>query len=221
MRLLAIDTSADTCSVALSVDDDIIERLEPGLRHSEKVLPMVQAVLAEGGLALGRLDAIGFSRGPGSFTGLRIGAGVVQGLAFGADLPVVPVSSLAALAQGVPAGRVLAALDARMEQVYWCAYVRNAAGFVEPLGVEMVIRPEAVPTQSEGIWEGAGSGWDAYHPLLVARLGEAIVRWRRGTIVQARHVASLAATAYAAGSRMDPADAVPVYIRDEVAKKMK
>ena len=119
---------------------------------------MVQEVLAESGLSLKQLDAIAFSRGPGSFTSLRIGAGVAQGLAFGADLPVIPVSSLAVLAQGVDAPKVLAAFDARMNQVYWGAYVRNAEGLVESVGNEIVIAPVDVPLPEGQGWVG-GREW--------------------------------------------------------------
>src|SRR5258707_1196536 len=121
MKLLALETSTEACSVALSLDGAVVERFELGQRHGERLLPMVQEILSESGVALTQLDALAFGRGPGSFTSLRIGAGVTQGLAFGADLPVVPVSSLAVLAQGENAAKILAAFDARMRQVYWGA----------------------------------------------------------------------------------------------------
>ena len=120
---------------------------------------MVQQVLAESGLSLKQLDAIAFLPGPGSFTSLRIGAGVVQGLAFGANLPVVPVSSLAVLAQGVDAPKVLAAFDARMNQVYWGAYVRDDKGLMRLAGTEIVIAPADVPARGFGVgWSGEWVG---------------------------------------------------------------
>ncbi len=218
-KILALDTSTEACSVALSVDGDVVERFETGNQHSDLVLPMVQAVLAEAGLALTQLDAIAFGRGPGSFTGLRIGAGVAQGLAFGADLPVVPISSLAALAQGVDALRVLAAFDARMGQIYFGAYVRNDQDLVELLGTEQVIAPAEVPLPEGKDWVGAGSGWDQYHALLSARLGERVARWQRQVCPRARFVAELAVAAYRAGRTVAAESALPVYLRDDVAVK--
>jgi tRNA threonylcarbamoyladenosine biosynthesis protein TsaB len=131
VNILALDTSTEACSVAIWSDGAVTDRFEYGTQHSERILAMVDELLAESGFALARFDAIAFGRGPGSFTGLRIGAGVAQGLAFGADIPVTPISSLAALAQGVDAPRVLAAFDARMNQVYCGAYVKNAQGIIE------------------------------------------------------------------------------------------
>src|SRR5437016_3154595 len=119
MKLLAFDTATEVCSVAVWMDGRVHEREERGTRHSERLLLLVDEVRADGGLALADLDAIAFGRGPGSFTGLRIAAGAAQGLAFGADIPVTPVSTLAAIAESAAADRVLAAIDARMQQVYW------------------------------------------------------------------------------------------------------
>ncbi|OGI44126.1 MAG: tRNA (adenosine(37)-N6)-threonylcarbamoyltransferase complex dimerization subunit type 1 TsaB [Candidatus Muproteobacteria bacterium RBG_16_65_31] len=219
MKLLALDTATEACSVAVWADGATVERLELGSQHSERILPMVQEVLAEAGLGLKQLDAIAFGRGPGSFTGLRIGAGVTQGLAFGADLPVVPVSSLAALAQGVDAPKVLAAFDARMQQVYWGAYVRNAQGLMWLQGGEIVIAPKDVPPPDGDGWTGAGSGWDQYAGALSLRLGDKAKEWRRQCFPRARHVAELGAAAFRAGQAVPPEQALPVYVRDEVAVK--
>lgn len=219
MKLLALDTATEACTVALWADGAVIERFELGSQHSERILPMVQEVLAEAGLTLTQLDAIAFGRGPGSFTGLRIGAGVTQGLAFGADLPVVPVSSLAALAQGLDAPKVLAAFDARMQQVYWGAYVRNAQGLMGFQGSEIVIAPKDVPLPDDAGWIGAGSGWDQYAGALSLRLGDKIKEWRRQCFPRARHIAKLGAAAFQAGQTVPPEQALPVYVRDEVAVK--
>jgi tRNA threonylcarbamoyladenosine biosynthesis protein TsaB len=181
---------------------------------------MVQEVLAESGLSLKQLDALAFGRGPGSFTGLRIGTGVVQGLALGAGLAVVPVSSLAALAQGQNATHVLAAFDARMSQVYWGAYVRNACGTVELQGQEQVLAPRDVPVPERGHdWLGAGSGWDAYADELRARLGRRVQRWVVQRFPHARDVAQLAQAALERGAGVAPGQALPVYIRDDVTRK--
>jgi tRNA threonylcarbamoyladenosine biosynthesis protein TsaB len=220
LKILALDTSTEACSVAIWVDGAIIERFKHE-RHSEHILPMVQEVLAEAGLSLTQLDAIAFGRGPGSFTGLRIAAGVVQGLAFGANLPVVPVSSLAVLAQGVGAPKVLAAMDARMHQVYWGAYARDAGGLMELTGEEIVIAPQAVPLTEEEGWVGAGSGWDQYSPMLLTRLGGRVKEWRKQCYPHAGDVARLGAAGFARGEMVSPEKALPIYIRDEIAVKQR
>jgi len=219
LKILALDASTEACSVALWTDGEVRERFETGSQHSERILPLVQEILAEGGQALTQLDAIAFGRGPGSFTGLRICAGVVQGLAFGADLPVVPVSSLAALAQGVDASRVLATFDARMQQLYWGAYVRNAQGIVELVGEEQVLTPMQVPVPVEAEWVGAGGGWDQYAALLTARLKNRVTAWRAQCFPHARFVAQLGASSYENGLLLTPEQALPVYLRDNVAVK--
>ena len=219
MKLLALDTSTEACSVAVSMDGVIHERVDHGQHHSELILTMVQQVLADSGLTLQQLDAIAFSRGPGSFTSLRIGAGVVQGLAFGANLPVVPVSSLAVLAQGVDAPKVLAAFDARMNQVYWGAFARNEKELVELQGQEIVIAPTVVPLPEGNGWVGAGSGWDQYAAVLTARLCNHVSEWRKQMFPKARYVAELGLEFFKAGQIVTAEQALPVYIRDEVAVK--
>lgn len=219
MKLLAFDTATEACTVALWIDGHVHERGATGLRHGERILAFVDEVLAQAELTLSALDAIAFGRGPGSFTGLRIGAGVAQGLAFGTDLPVVPVSSLAALAQGVDAPRVLAAFDARMQQVYWGAYVRGRDGLVVLEGEESVVAPAEVPLPAAQGWTGAGSGWDRYADALAARLGPRLRDWRAGQFPQGRYVAELGATAFHAGHAVPAEQALPVYLRDDVAAK--
>jgi tRNA threonylcarbamoyladenosine biosynthesis protein TsaB len=221
MKLLALDTSTEACTVALWLDGEVLERFEPGGQHSERILPMVDALLAEAGLVLTQLDVLAFGRGPGSFTGLRIGAGVVQGLAFGADLPVVAVSSLAALAQGQDAGRVLAALDARMQQVYWGAYLRDVQGLMQLQDTEGVFAPSAISIPAGADWHGAGPGWDAYHAALQSRMGPRLAGWQPHCLPRARHVAELGVAGYWAGQSVGAEAVLPVYIRDDVALKQK
>lgn len=221
MKLLAFDTATEACSVALWLDGSARERVEMHNQHSERLLTMIDMLLAEAGMTLSQLDAIAFGRGPGSFTGLRIGAGVAQGLAFAAGLPVAPVSSLAALAQGVEAGRILAAIDARMQQVYWGAFLRNDEGVVQPQVDEAVLSPERIVLPDDAGWIGAGSGWDAYAPVLTARFGNRVQAWRPGRYPTAIAVALLAATALRSGPGMAAEAVAPVYIRDEVAEKKK
>lgn len=220
MKLLALDTSTDACTAAVWVDGAVHEQFEFA-QQSARILPMVDSVLAEAGLALSQLDALAFGRGPGSFTGLRIAAGVVQGLAFGADLPVVPVSSLAALAQGQNAARVLAAFDARIQQVYWGAYVRNANGIVELQGGEGVYTPDRIPLPEGAEWVGAGSGWDQYTDALVKHLGTRVSEWRKQCFPHARDVAELGAVGFKQGQAVAPELALPVYLRDDVAVKQR
>lgn len=221
MKILALDTSTEACSAAIWTDSAVLERFELGSQHSDRILSMVDELLAETGFALSRLDAIAFGRGPGSFTGLRIGAGVAQGLAFGVDIPVAPVSSLAALAQGVEEPRVLAAFDARMNQVYSGAYVRNAQGLVGLIGREEVMVPDNVSFPEGKDWMGAGSGWDRYHSVLMAHLGNRVVTWHKQVHPRARDVGRLGAAVCQAREAVAAELALPVYLRDEVAVKKK
>lgn len=219
MKFLTLDTATETCTVALWLDGKVLERNELGGKHAERLLPMIDALLAEAGISLKQLDAIAFGRGPGSFTGLRIGAGVTQGLAFGADLPVIPISSLAALAQGMDAPRVLAAFDARMRQVYWGTYQRGPDGLMAGVTPETVVDPAVAPLPAGPGWVVAGSGWDTYKDILDPRLRVQSGRGLLGVIPQARYVAALAVPCFQAGNVVAPELAVPVYIRDDVAKK--
>lgn len=219
MKLLAFETATDACSVAVWIDGVAHERFEMGRRHAERLLVLIDEVLAEAETRLSSLDAIAFGRGPGSFTGLRISAGVAQGLALGADLPVVAVSSLAALAQGAQADDVLAAIDARMHQVYWAAYARGADGIVQLQDDEIVVAPAAVPIPSTSNWIGVGNGWEQYGQLLSERLGERLQQWRSGHHPLAHSVAALGVRAYRAGKAVAAEQALPLYIRDNVAVK--
>jgi tRNA threonylcarbamoyladenosine biosynthesis protein TsaB len=219
LKILALDTSTEACSAAIWTDGAVVERFESGNQHSERILAMVDELLVETGFALARFNAIAFGRGPGSFTGLRIGAGVAQGLAFGADIPVTPISSLAALAQGVDAPRVLAAFDARMNQVYSGAYVRNARGIVELAEIESVTAPSDIPLPEGNNWLGAGNGWDLHHAVLLQRLGGRVTDWRKQAHPRARDVARLGVVAVEAGQAIPAEQALPVYVRDDVAVK--
>lgn len=221
MRLLAIETAAENCSAALLVDGEVVVRcvVEPR-GHARLILPMADELLAGAGLALADLDALAFGRGPGSFTGVRIAAGVVQGAALAADLPVVPVSTLAALAQQCAdlhgSDRVAAALDARMGEVYWGAFVRGDDGLVVAAGAESVCPPEAVTLPEGGGWYGAGSGYAAHGAALSARLGAALGPIDGALLPRAEEVVRLAARDFAAGLAVAAELAQPVYLRDRV-----
>lgn len=224
MRLLAIETSTVACSAALSLAGEISERYEVApRRHADLLLGMIEALLDESGLGAGDLDAIAFARGPGAFTGVRIAAGVAQGIGFGAGIPVLPVSTLAALAQSVidegRHRRVAAAMDARIGEVYWGAFEAGADGLARPVGVEAVCPPDRVPVPPGGGWFGVGDGWAAYAGRLEACLGAAITGMDGARLPRAREVALLGARAFAAGERLRPEAALPVYLRDQVAKR--
>ena len=229
MRLLAIDTASAQCSAALWIDGDVCLRAVPTARdHAQLLLPMIEAVLAEGGLGFEALDAIAFGRGPGSFTGLRVAASVAQGLALGAGLPVVPVSDLRALAlqarrtgveRGVlPAASplvVAACLDARMGEVYGGTFDIPAAG-LPPDATESVGAPEAFrPGRRCDALIGAGFG--AYAPALAPLIETATLVLPEAEPC-ALEVAMLGAADAAAGRVHDAAAALPVYLRDNVAK---
>ena len=222
MRILAIDTATEACSVSLSVGDRQLDRyveLERG--HAEQLLPMVQELLAEGGVTLKSLDAIAFGRGPGGFTGVRLAASVAQGLAFGSGVGVVPVSDLAAIAQRVwsdrPAlERVLVVGDARMREVYWCAFRRDAVPV--PLGPELVGAETTVelPTAA-ATWVAAGRGLRAW-PALAERCRAMGAEVLPDLLPRAAEVLALARHEVAAGRILEAADALPVYVRDNVAE---
>jgi tRNA threonylcarbamoyladenosine biosynthesis protein TsaB len=216
VKILALDTSTEACSVALSVNGHICDRFELGVQHSSRILAMIDEVLTETALALADLDVLAFGRGPGSFTGLRIGAGVAQGLAFGAGLPVVPVSSLAAMAQGQRQSRVLAAFDARMSQVYWGAYRRGPDGIMTLMGGERVVAPGEVPVPETGDWFGVGSGWDQYAEELKARLGDRVKDWSQGGYPHACDVARLGESGFNNDEAVSAEKALPIYLRDNV-----
>lgn len=220
MKILALDTSTEHCSVALWLDGEVILRETlAGQRHSELVLPMVQAVLAESGLRLQQLDGIAFGAGPGSFTGLRIGCGVAQGLAFGADLPVAAISTLEALAQGSGGERVIACLDARMSEVYHAIYEKSDAGW-RMLSAPGLYAPADAPAVQGTGWTGCGSGFAAYGEALKSRYGEHISRVDGALYPHAREIAVLASAVLRNGAGVAAWEAAPLYIRDKVALKV-
>jgi tRNA threonylcarbamoyladenosine biosynthesis protein TsaB len=223
MKILALDTATEACSVALGVGDRTLERyveLERG--HAEQILPMVDAVLAEAGLALEQLDALAFGRGPGGFTGVRLAASVAQGLAFGADLGVVPVSDLAAIAQRASqhepdARQVLVVNDARMREVYWARYrLDGEPRLVGEEGVNAAL-DVVLPAADSFKWVAAGRGLAAW-PDLAERCRLAGATLHPELLPRAVDILALARPRVAAGQLLDPSDALPVYVRDRVAE---
>lgn len=226
MKILAIDTSTEACSAAILNNSETIERYQIAPReHSSLILPMMEELLSEVGLTLKQLDALAFGCGPGSFTGVRIAASVIQGVAFGADLPVVPVSSLAALAQGVyreqQSEQVLAAFDARMQEVYWGIYKLEADDLMELQGEEQVVPPENIPVPDGENWTGAGSGWETYHEVLSERLKGKLETWEGNFFPHAQDILPLARAKFQQGLVVAAELAIPVYLRDQVAWKKK
>ena len=221
--LLVVDTSTEACSVALSIRGVITQRFEIIPRqHTQRIMPMIQDVLSEAGIHLQQCDAIAFGRGPGAFTGLRIAAGIVQGLAYGANLPVIPISTLAALAQGAVrecnAPYVFSAIDARMGEVYWACY-KQENGLVSAVNQERVSAPNQVNcTHDVGAasWVGVGTGCEYQAQFALRCTRYAIDRYPR-----ASDMAVLAQTLFANGDMVSAEQAIPVYLRDDVVDQKK
>jgi tRNA threonylcarbamoyladenosine biosynthesis protein TsaB len=215
MRLLAIETSTEYCSVALWQDGAIIERCERvGQKHSEVLMAMVDAVLQEAGCKVRDMDGIAFGKGPGSFTGVRIACGVAQGLAFGADVKVVGICTLQALAEASGHDRVIAALDARVGELYLAAYEKRGEAWVEVLA-PCLCRADAAPMVPGKDWIGVGSGFAVGGEMLAARY--ALTHVDAQAFPQAAAVARLAAPEFARGNAGDATLALPLYLRDKVA----
>lgn len=217
MNLLALETSTDVGSIALWRGGDVLLRVCPaGISHSATLLPLIVATMTEVGLDFADLDGIAFAAGPGSFTGLRVACSVAQGLAFAHDIPLLPVGTLDALAVASGGQRVLVALDARMGEVYFGCF---EARFEAPCaaGTVGVYSPVAVPLPESAGWLACGNGWAAY-PALRERLSPCVDQWMPELMPSAEAVARIAAPRLARGEQVDPADAVPVYIRNKVAQ---
>ena len=219
MKLLAIDTATEACSAALNINGITTKKyVVAPRRHAELILSMVDELLAESSLSLSQLDALAFGRGPGAFTGVRIATGVIQGLALSADCPVVPVSTLAALAQGAisESKQIACAIDARMNEVYWGLYQANEDNIMQLVGEETVCPPAAIHIPSSDGWFGVGSGWETYENELKSRMSSYLSACRIGDYPTAEAICTLAADAYLRGDAVDAAEAQPIYLRDKV-----
>lgn len=225
MKILALDTSTEYLSLALWLDGQALTyEVLAGQSHSQLILPALRALLNQAGISLQALDGIAFGAGPGSFTGLRIACGIAQGLAFGANLPVIGVSTLLALAhaahaKNITTQRVITCLDARMGEVYFAAYEKTAEGWneVQPAAL---YKPEAVPPLNHHGWIGIGSGWVIYNTAL-----QSIYTHQLDLILPDEHpsalsIAHLALPLFTAGQGQAAAKAAPIYIRNKVALKM-
>ena len=219
MKLLALDTATEACSAAILTDGEILQHYEfAPRRHAELILKMIDDLLQESGLQLSELDALAFGRGPGAFTGVRIAAGVVQGLAFGADLPVIPVSTLAALAQGVEneCDYIFSAIDARMGEIYCAVYEKGENGLVNAITEEAVINPASVQVYKPGKYFGTGSAWLNYHEILQSRIKDQLQGYESDSYPQSRYILKLAEQEYLKGNTVSPENALPVYLRNSV-----
>ena len=224
LKILAVDTATEACSAALLVGDKLFSRWEEAPRdHTRKILPMVQAVLEDAGISLSDLDAIAFGRGPGSFTGVRIGISVAQGLAFGAGVPMIGISTLAAMAQGAyrldGAEQVLTAIDARMNEVYFGRY-ELIDGRMQLVGAEVVSEPAAlvdVRGKLAGPVTCVGTGFETYGETLSGLADELAASQVR--FPAAEDMLPLARAAWLAGEAVPVEQATPVYLRDKVTWK--
>jgi len=220
MRILALDAATEACSVALLANGELAVRtLESGRSSAPKILKMAEEVLAEAQVSLSMLDGIAASIGPGSFTGVRITVAVAQGLAFGAGLKVVPVTTLEALALQVlsdPALRAIACLDARMGELYWGCFAADAVRGVIESSASRVGPPDSVVLEPPGRYAGIGRGFSAY-PTLADRLAIELGSAHAQSLPNAREIAQLGALRFAAGGGVDPAELMPLYLRDKVA----
>lgn len=219
MKILALDTSSTACSVALLVDDKIsfLHRALP-LQQAQSILPMLEELLSMNKITLNQLDAISFGCGPGSFTGVRIATSVTQGLAYALQLPVIPISSLAALAQAAYQDlgwrKLLVGVDARIQEVYWGAYVVNDQGLVVLVGKEIVCSPEQVSLPKDEDWYAVGNAWQVYtDQIAYAPLEKDVTR-----LPMAVGILELAKIKYANKEWVIAREALPVYLRDSVAK---
>ncbi|MBE2211558.1 MAG: tRNA (adenosine(37)-N6)-threonylcarbamoyltransferase complex dimerization subunit type 1 TsaB [Xanthomonadaceae bacterium] len=219
MKLIALETSTEACSVAVLDEDVLIERFEVApRRHAELTLPWAEALLAEAGLARKELNAVAVGRGPGAFTGVRLGVSLAQGMALALDIPAIAVSTLAALAMRAPmvdGQRILAAIDARMGEVYWATFeVRD--GLPQPLGDERVGAPESVEIVGDG-WHGVGTGFAAQEGQLAWQLEPQMVQVDAEALPHAADIARLAEAAHARGEAVAPERLEPAYLRNQVA----
>ena len=225
MNILAIETSTEACSAALLHNNKITLEFDiTPQRHSQPILPMCDALLKQSGLSLKDLDAIAFAQGPGSFTGIRIAAGVTQGIAFGADLPVIAISTLEALAHQALKkhnnASVLVAIDARMSEVYWAEYSLNKDNSIMSLCDEQVTRPSAVCSSSNQEIIAIGSGWKEYKSEFEPLVKEKnITNIYSDALPSAELIVELAKLKWQKNELLTAEQAVPVYLRNDVAKK--
>ena len=219
MKILAIETSTEACSAALGIDNSCIYRHQIAPRkHTELILPMIDSLLNEANIKLNSLDAIAFGRGPGAFTGVRIAISVTQGLAYPYDIPVIPISTLAILAQQFSNKYdcIAASFDARMKEIYWGLYRKNKLNIMEAIKKEKVCLPNNISTPSSGEWFGAGSGWKLYSDEIKSKFKCKIIDFDDNAYPHAKDIIKIAIPLYLDGKVMSAELVSPVYLRDKV-----
>lgn len=223
VKLLGIETATEACSAAVLVDDEVVERFEIAPRkHNELILPMCEAVLADAGISLKQLDGIAFGCGPGAFTGIRIAASVTQGIALAHDLPVASISTLANLAYQAEVNDgelIVPAIDARMDEVYWGLYKKTAES-VELVEEEKVQLPNQVIVEDK-ISYGLGTGWGTYNQVLQQQLSINSDNIISDALPHAKVTVKLAKLKYLNKKMVDAANALPVYLRNQVVHQKK
>jgi tRNA threonylcarbamoyladenosine biosynthesis protein TsaB len=223
MKLLAVETATEACSAALMIDGAIREQFCLTTNgHSKLILPMIDSLLSEAGMQPDDLEGLAFGCGPGSFTGVRIATGIIQGIGFALDLPVMPVSNLAAVAQdffdNAQEDIAFVAMDARMSEIYWAVYQRNSSGFSELLGTEVVTpAKEILFPDTSGV--GIGTGWKEYNYELLSILSQRVIRFEDNNLPRAKAIARLGCEGFMQGLAVSVEQALPVYLRNKVAKK--
>lgn len=224
-RILALDTATEACSVALWNNGEITSLYEICPReHTQRILPLVDQILTDSGLTLADLNALAFGQGPGSFTGVRIGIGVAQGLALGAGLPMIGVSTLKTMAQGAwrvkGVSRVLAAIDARMGEVYWGQYLRDAQGVWLDVTAEAVLSPQQVSdrlNELTGEWASVGTGWVTYPDMAQ---GMPLTLSNGGIeLPDAQDMLPIALNSWQNADVQSVEETQPIYLRNEVTWK--
>lgn len=220
MKLLAIETSSSACSLALSVDGEVFQQHKViPMQHAQQILPMLDALLKTAHCKLQDVDAIAFGRGPGSFTGLRIAASLSQGLSYALQCPIIPVSSLSAIAHSTYAQlgwkHMLVAIDARIQEVYWAAYEIDDNGLPKLVGLEHVSPPQSIALPNPS-WSGVGNAWDVYKNeinVMPENVDASITP-------NAASLLPIALFMHQQQQWVSPSEALPVYLRNSVAKKM-
>jgi len=217
MKLLAFDASTEFLSIALQTNEQLETLdIQAGQTASQLILPQIQGLLDKAQLNLSDLDGIAFGAGPGSFTGVRIACGVAQGLAFGANLPVVGINVLMALAEASGAERVIAASDARMGEVYHAAYIRKDGDWTEMCAAG-VYKPQDVPAVEGDDWVGVGTAWKVYDETLREKYQQQVSKTLSEMTPKAEAIMRLAMPIFARGEAVSASKAAPIYIRNRVA----